>query len=620
MTMVRIRNASFLVGMTMLLLMLSDSIVHGFIPSNSRKPTSFAAVGRQEELLRRQNKYHMAVAPSGLDETDIEEDTTLNLEEKLDMESLISSSPSKKFKGSRRKRFLNKIGFKRMQKDQAEIRDAEKNTHTPDTIYNITTVEELNEYFEDKEKRFRNDKGEIDYDVLLRALNVQGDTQIIGSPDHPEYIHPVAQLLHERRKSNSKAVKIGSTRSDGCRVALAIEGGGMRGCVSAGAVGALHYLNLTDTFDVVYGSSAGSIIGSYFLTRQLPWFGPELYYDCLTTAKRGFIDTRRVLRALGFGILDPRLTKDVLTRPEEGKPVLNLSFLLKRTMQETKPLDWDKFVKINQYQPLKVVASGLKSKEAVVMSMENGSFRTLEELSDCMHASCLLPGIAGPMMNLNRTAVKTNSGQKFVLGNRINSDDMEPLADALLYEPLPFRSAVKEGATHVVTIRSRPDGKDVTGRGGFVERLIFRRFLLRKNRLPSIFKHLKNQIHKKVYGEAVLELNADANSTRLYNDTSAPHHLTIALPPGSDEVGKLETGREAIFMGLRRGFARAYDALVEDPSERGKGAEVAKVVFPDEILDYDPLSIDATTESAFEAYMRQENIVPRIWQDQNQFI
>ena len=65
--------------------------------------------------------------------------------------------------------------------------------------------------------------------------------------------------------------------SDDCKIALSIEGGDMRGCVSIGMVIALDHMNLRDSFDVVYGSSAGTIIGSYFLTNELPWFGPEIY-------------------------------------------------------------------------------------------------------------------------------------------------------------------------------------------------------------------------------------------------------------------------------------------------------------------------------------------------------
>ena len=124
----------------------------------------------------------------------------------------------------------------------------------------------------------------IDYDALLAALSVKGDTQIIGSPDHKDIVHPVVQLLHERRRQieNKKSVAEGKLQSeesfpdafknklcikrvipkDGFRVALAIEGGGMRGCVTAGMVTAIHYLGLEDTIDVVYGSSAGTVIGA----------------------------------------------------------------------------------------------------------------------------------------------------------------------------------------------------------------------------------------------------------------------------------------------------------------------------------------------------------------------
>ena len=42
---------------------------------------------------------------------------------------------------------------------------------------------------------------------------------------------------------------------------------GMRGCVTAGMVSAIYYLGLEDTFDVIYGSSAGTVIGAYFNTR-----------------------------------------------------------------------------------------------------------------------------------------------------------------------------------------------------------------------------------------------------------------------------------------------------------------------------------------------------------------
>ncbi|CAN0536464.1 unnamed protein product, partial [Ectocarpus sp. 8 AP-2014] len=36
---------------------------------------------------------------------------------------------------------------------------------------------------------------------------------------------------------------------DGRRIGLAIEGGGMRGCVAAGMASCLHFLGMADSFD-----------------------------------------------------------------------------------------------------------------------------------------------------------------------------------------------------------------------------------------------------------------------------------------------------------------------------------------------------------------------------------
>ena len=523
----------------------------------------------------------------------------------------IATHTNKKTRDStmKRVRVSNQVGLKAVANDQSDVASTKKIRE----VYEINSVEELDSYFEDKENRFRSEGGKIDYDDLLKSLSVKGDTQIIGSKDHPEYVHPVAQLLHERRQKASVCTE--GERSDGCKVALIVEGGGMRGCISAGMICALHHLGLRDTVDVVYGASAGSIIGAYFITNQLPWFGPELYYDKLTTAGKEFIDGKRLLRSLGLGLLDPRLFRDVLTRPNNGKPVLNLAYLLKTTVQETKALDWEAFAKRQKVQPLYVVASALKSEEAFVMGMKEGHFSTLDELSDCMHASCLLPGIAGPVMNIKVHNVDSDK-PKFILANNLKDPDYEPLGDALVYGPMPYEEAFKNGATHAIVIRSRPDGTDVTGKGGIFEKLIFRRFFARKNKLPRMLQRMTQHFHKKLYAKNVIELNGEAFSKRDFRDTSKPHILTIALPPGSEEVTRLETGREAIFEGVRRGFARAYDALVPDPAERGRGAIVAKQYFPDEILEYDPTNIERLDDSAFSIFMEESGItVPKSWDD-----
>jgi predicted acylesterase/phospholipase RssA len=463
-------------------------------------------------------------------------------------------------------------------------------------VQEITTLEELEHAFDPESGR---SGGQV-----LKSISVKGDTQCVTAD------HPVAKLLYER-KQKAKSLPPGvsplvENKKDGYKIALAIEGGGMRGCVSAGMVAALYYLGLEDHFDTVYGSSAGSLIGAYFITRQLPYYGPEIYYDILTTAGTKFIDTRRLLRAVGLGLLDPRLLKDVITRPD-GKPVLELSYLLETTVQQRKPLNWTKFVEMQEVQPLNVIASGLKSEKAMVFNMKNKSFQTLGQLAKCMHASMLLPGIAGPVMNIGQRA----GAMAHIIGNDQAHllGDGEPLADSLIYEPFPYRSAVKDGATHVLVLRTRPDGVDVTGKAGIFDKFVMRRFFLKKNKLRGIFDRMQNQLHKKRYAEDVLIMNEAAKSKRDYTESSPnnPHLMPIALPPGSPEVTRLENDRQAILEGVRRGFARTYDALVDDPEKRGMGAKLALEEYPDEILNYDPSLCDSNELSAFEVYLTEAN-------------
>ena len=508
--------------------------------------------------------------------------------------------------------------------DAKNNKNKKKNGKPEKPKVHVKTLDELERHFNTK-----NGKGKIDHDALLASMVVEGDTQKLGSVANggdlgttgtktgaaSPFLHSVQQILHDRRRhvlnnnnnSNTTQTTTPPTdKGDNHKVALVVEGGGMRGCVSAGMVTAIFYLGLEDTFDVIYGSSAGTIIGAYFNTRQLPWFGPEIYYDSLTTADKKFIDSKRLLRSLGLGLVDPRLLKDVITRPRFGKPVLNLDYLLRDTMQIQKPLNWTKFVEMQNVQPLKVVSSGLHCGTSVVLDYENGGFKNIQELALAMRSSCLLPGIAGPIVNVQKEHLrrnnKNNNNKKYIVKNNLSSqhkDDYEPLADALVYEPLPYQTALNEGATHVVTLRSRPDGNDVSGKTSIFEKLIFHRFFRRKNKLRHIYDYMRSQGHKKLYAKQIIELNDASNDEK-------SNMIAIAVPPGSPEVPRLETGREAIFEGVRRGFARAYDCLVEDPNERGRGAIVAKQLLPDEILDYDPLLIDSGDESAFKCFLEQK--------------
>ena len=57
----------------------------------------------------------------------------------------------------------------------------------------------------------------------------------------------------------------------------------------------------------------------------------------------------------------------------------------------------------------------------------------------------------------------------------------EGLADALLFEAVPYRSAISEGATHVLVLRSRPDKAPVARLKG-IEAAVNKNFVLMKSR------------------------------------------------------------------------------------------------------------------------------------------
>ncbi|CAM9809024.1 unnamed protein product [Choristocarpus tenellus] len=177
----------------------------------------------------------------------------------------------------------------------------------------------------------------------LFDLDVRGDSYEVLRDREDE--HPVLEVLRKRIASGSKPGK----REDGLKVGLAIEGGGMRGCVSAGMVAAIVKLGLMDTFDSVYGSSAGSLVGTYAIAAQdsMPRLGCSVYYDALTGPGRHFIDTRYIFRAMGLGLLGTAVTRwrglSELIRQKYGTPVLKLDYLLQDVVENQRPLDWGRF-------------------------------------------------------------------------------------------------------------------------------------------------------------------------------------------------------------------------------------------------------------------------------------
>lgn len=153
----------------------------------------------------------------------------------------------------------------------------EKNTQKKDN-YVIDNVESLRSLVLDQQKELR----EIKIENYVKNVLVDEN-------------HEVLQLISQRYHSFSTP----GNRQDNATLALAIEGGGMRGSVSAGMAAAIASLGLTDAFDKIYGSSAGSVIGAYMISRQMC---VDVYVDILPAARELFVCKRRLVRSIATSL------------------------------------------------------------------------------------------------------------------------------------------------------------------------------------------------------------------------------------------------------------------------------------------------------------------------------
>jgi len=207
-------------------------------------------------------------------------------------------------------------------------------------------------------------------------------------------------VLADRLRTGSRPGR----RADGLRVALAIEGGGMRGSVSAGMALAVQQLGLLDAFDAVYGASAGAITAAWLLSSRPEglsgWVDPHF--------ARALIRKRNLLR---------------------GRPMVDVERLVERVYTREFPLDYASVLSTPiELHPL---ATDIDTGEAADL---------YPELTDChalrlaIRASAALPVLAGRPVKLG--------GHRYF--------------DAGLAESVPFRQALRDGATHVLVLRSRP--------------------------------------------------------------------------------------------------------------------------------------------------------------------
>ena len=308
--------------------------------------------------------------------------------------------------------------------------------------------------------------------------------------------HPLYGVLLERAAAHS----LPRERTDPHRVALVVEGGGMRGAVSAGMCLVLDAAGLMASFDRVYGCSSGALTGCFAAAGQASVWATS-FEDC---ASRAFIDPRRALR---------------------GRPVLDLDFLFENVIARRRSLS----------------EAGLAAGpdfRAVAVSATRGELRVLcdfESTADVLaavRASCSIPVLAGAPPTYRS----------------------EPMVDGGLLEAIPYRTALREGATHVLVLRSRPAGYHASREGRLVEPMLARTH-------PALVPLLHSCGER--YNRDASELESLARRAPLL-----PLVRQIAVPAGSRLVPRLSTDRSRIADSVRLGAYTAASALYGERATR----------------------------------------------------
>src|ERR1700748_3065751 len=173
--------------------------------------------------------------------------------------------------------------------------------------------------------------------------------------------HPVVQLIRRRRDEGSRP----GARADGRRVALVIEGGGMRGVVSAGMTAAIEQLGLRDAFDEVHGASAGAFNGAFLLAGQAAYLATLYQY--------------------GFG--DP--TSVSALRALRGGPAFDMDHVINHVWTEQRPLRFDAI----EASGIDLHCTATDADRATIVDLAGLSGR--HDICRALAASARLPWLAG---------------------------------------------------------------------------------------------------------------------------------------------------------------------------------------------------------------------------------
>jgi predicted patatin/cPLA2 family phospholipase len=299
----------------------------------------------------------------------------------------------------------------------------------------------------------------------------------------------VLRLLRDRHREGSTP----GNRRDGARLVLLVEGGSSRGAYSSGMTVAIERMGLLARFDAVYGSSAGALNAAWLLSGQAE-STMHAWWD--RTIMRGTIDLRRAVRR---------------------RPVVDTRFLVHTVYTSIMPMGFRAILDSTvEFHPL--ATDALTGRPVDLRA----SIRDQASLQAALRASTAMPLLAGEPVPIG--------GRLFV--------------DAGVSEAVPVRTALADGATHIVALRTRRTD-EITSAPSRGERMVLSRWFA--HRAPGASGPWLGRVAIRAEEERLLAAH--------------PATLQIRPPLGSLRIGRTERRPGPLRTAVDTGIAAALSAL-----------------------------------------------------------
>lgn len=313
--------------------------------------------------------------------------------------------------------------------------------------------------------------------------------KLIEQARDKEQLHPVISKILDRVKDRSRP----GMRQDNNLVGLGSEGGGFRGSVAVAEMAAMEFLGwyvfgypIRDTFDRVYGSSAGAIHVASLAGFQL--MATRLVYSRMLN-NRDFVDPLRIFN------------------PFSKKPGVDMSYLFDGILAKggRLPLNFDEIQRSGLILSVLAACADRNAKPRLNFT----EFDSREDLLVILKGGATMPFISGKPVRFRDTL----------------------LLDGGLIEAVPYEQPVHmDQLTHYLVFLSEPEVYTLR-KIDILERQIGKNFLLKYN--PKLVILFLSRYER--YAAVRVKLK-----NKQISKEGAPFISYIA-PPGSLRIKRLET-------------------------------------------------------------------------------